>query len=175
MSNFTFLHTEWPEIHREASEAEQLTLISPKASVVVCRSTLEKGVRWLYDHDSDLTLPYDTRLASLMHETCFREIIRPSMFTEINLIRKIGNNGAHGRGVSKEASLACIKHLHRFLSFIGQFYGEREVDTKPFDESLLPDGKEHVRTRRELQALAEQLEEANERRAKSPAGTRTTG
>ena len=94
MSNFQFLHSEWPAIYKEAKEAEHLTLTSPKASAMIARSTLEKAVQWLYQHDVELEWPYDTKLSSLIHEQCFREIIKPSMFREINLIRLTGNNAA---------------------------------------------------------------------------------
>lgn len=46
MSNFQFLHKEWPAIFREAKEAEQLTLTSPKVSAMIARSALEKTVQW---------------------------------------------------------------------------------------------------------------------------------
>ncbi len=48
MGNFRFLHTEWPDIYREAGEAEGLVFTSPKACAIICRSALEKVVRWLY-------------------------------------------------------------------------------------------------------------------------------
>ena len=46
MSNFQFLQQEWPSIFKEATEAEQLTLTSPKASAMIARSALEKTVEW---------------------------------------------------------------------------------------------------------------------------------
>jgi hypothetical protein len=162
MSNFQFLRAQWPSIYKEAREAEKLTLISPKAAAILCRSALEKGVRWLYDHDYDLTWPYDTKLSSLIHERCFREIIKPSMYREINLIRLNGNNGAHGKPVSQYEALASLKNLFRFLSFIGKYYSEGDLDIPLFDEYLIPDGQEVIRTRRELQKLAEELEKSQE-------------
>ena len=57
MSNFQFLHKEWPAIFREAKEAEQLTLTSPKASAMIARSALEKTVQWLYQNDEELHWP----------------------------------------------------------------------------------------------------------------------
>ena len=59
MSNFLFLKTEWSSIYKEATEAEQLTLTSLKASAVIARSALEKAIQWLYDNDMDLQYPYD--------------------------------------------------------------------------------------------------------------------
>ena len=43
MSNFQFLHKEWPAIFREANEAEKLTLTSPKASAMIARSRTRKN------------------------------------------------------------------------------------------------------------------------------------
>jgi type I restriction enzyme, R subunit len=47
MSNFAFLQTHFPDIYREAREAEVLTFTSPKACVIICRSALEKTINWL--------------------------------------------------------------------------------------------------------------------------------
>jgi type I restriction enzyme, R subunit len=157
MSNFQFLHNEWPAICKEAKEAEQLTLTSPKASVLIARSALEKTMHWLYDNDVDLEWPYDTKLSSLIHEQCFREIIKPSMFREINLIRLNGNAGAHGKSISHDQSIASIKNLFRFLSFLGLYYSEEEIDIPTFTMGLIPDGNEHKATLKELQSLERQL------------------
>ena len=56
MSNFQFLHKEWPAIFREANEAEQAHLTSPKASAMIARSALEKTVQWLYQNDEELAM-----------------------------------------------------------------------------------------------------------------------
>jgi len=42
MSNFLFLTDEFRAIGKEAQEAEQLTLLSPKAASVLIRSAMEK-------------------------------------------------------------------------------------------------------------------------------------
>jgi type I restriction enzyme R subunit len=158
MSNFQFLHKQWPGIFKEAKEAEQLTLTSPKASALIARSTLEKAVQWLYDNDVDLEWPYDTKLSSLIHEQCFREIIKPSMFREINLIRLNGNTAAHGKSITHDQSIASIKNLFRFLSFLGLYYSEEEINIPTFTMGLIPDGNEHKETLKELQQLERQLE-----------------
>lgn len=163
MSNFQFLHNEWPAICREAKEAEELTLTSPKASVIIARSALEKAVHWLFNNDADLEWPYDTKLTSLIHNQGFKEIIKPSMFREINLIRLNGNAGAHGKSVSHDASISSIKNLFRFLSFLGLYYSEADIDIPPFTMGLIPDGNEHKATLKELQKLEDQL---NQRREK---------
>ena len=68
MTNFSFLHTnEWQHIYKDAVEAEKLTLTSPKAATVLCRSAMEMGVNWLFVNDYDLEYPYDRNLSSLLH------------------------------------------------------------------------------------------------------------
>ncbi|HYN55552.1 MAG TPA: hypothetical protein VES38_12700 [Methylotenera sp.] len=57
MSNFNFLLADFPELYADAVEAEQLTLLSPKAAAIFCRSTLENAINWLYDHDPKLNRP----------------------------------------------------------------------------------------------------------------------
>ena len=163
MSNFQFLQNEWQDIFREAKEAEQLALTSPKASAVIARSALEKGVRWLYDNDEDLELPYDDRLSALMHEQCFQNILRPSMFREINLIRRIGNDGAHGKSVSQNKSLIVIKHLFRFMTYLGVYYGEADIKVPPFNEAHIPDGTEQKETLKTLQKLKKELDESHQK------------
>ena len=46
MSNFLFLTDEFRAIGQEAQEAEQLTLLSPKAASVLNSSAMEKGGHW---------------------------------------------------------------------------------------------------------------------------------
>lgn len=157
ITNFGFLQTEFPEIYQEAAEAEKHAVTAPKYGALLCRSALEKAVRWLYDHDPDLILPWDTKLASLIHEPCFQQLLTQKMFQEINLIRLTGNNSAHGKNVSKNESFVSLKCLYRFLSFLSKYYSEGNPDIAPFDETLIPDGKENDKTLSELKALAEQL------------------
>ena len=163
MSNFQFLHKEWPAIFREANEAEKLTLTSPKASAMIARSALEKTVQWLYQNDEELEMPYDTKLSSLLHEQCFREIIKPSMFREVNLIRLNGNAAAHGKVITHDQSIASIKNLFRFLSFLGLYYSEEELTVPSFTMGLIPDGNEQKETLKALQQLEEQLDYRREK------------
>ncbi len=157
MSNFKFLQAEWKSIYVEAQEAEDLTFISPKACAIICRSALEKTVHWLYSNDPDLHEPYDTRLSALMHEQCFKDILRPSMFLEINLIRKFGNNAAHGNAIRKVESLTALKNLFRFLSFVAVFYSKEEPVIPSFNESIIPKGDQKKERQDELKILEQQL------------------
>jgi type I restriction enzyme R subunit len=163
MSNFQFLETVWPQLYKDAMEAERLTLTSPKACAILCRSALEFAVNWLYANDPDLEKPYDTRLSSLMHQQCFKDILRPSIFRELNIIRKVGNNAAHGKQVTQYEALISIKNLFRFSHFLVVIYSESPVPKIPeFNQSFIPDGKETEKSKQELQKLVDELSEQKE-------------
>lgn len=162
MSNFEFLRNEFPEIYVDAAEAHANAIIAPRYCALLCRSAMEKAVHWLYQNDNDLHEPYDTKLASLIHESCFKEIVKPSMFREINVIRLNGNNAAHGKSVNRNESMASLKNLFRFLSFLSKYYSEANPNIPLFNESLIPDGRENDKSKREIQAIAGKLEDQTE-------------
>lgn len=157
MTNFDFLQTEFPSIFQEASDAEKHAITAPRYCALLCRTALEKTVHWLYENDTDLQQPYDTKLASLIHEQCFRDMLKPSMFREIDAIRLAGNNAAHGKSVSRNEAITSLKYLFCFLSFVSHYYSEADPFIPPFDDSLIPDGKENDKSKKELQTVAESL------------------
>ncbi|MBL4886034.1 MAG: DUF4145 domain-containing protein [Planctomycetaceae bacterium] len=122
-------------------EAEKLTFVSPAAAAILCRSSLENAVNWLYDHDSSLQRPWRADLSTLLHEQSFREQFPQSLFREINLVRKTGNAAAHGSKIKSGDSLASLKYLFRFMLYLNMYYGKTKPQSKLFDESLIPDGK----------------------------------
>ena len=123
MSNFSFLLVDFPALYSDAIEAEQLTLLSPKAAAIFCRSTLENAINWLYDHDPKLSRPFKADLSTLMHEYCFASQFNQTMLGELHLIRKTGNVASHGSKVSQQDALASLKYLFRFLRYLVTYYG----------------------------------------------------
>lgn len=158
-TNFHFLHPEWPIIFEECRDAEKHALTNPRFAAILSRSALEKMVHWLYENDSDLERPYDVSLNSLIHAQSFRDNLSPQLFREVNLVRKIGNNGAHGEKVSKDESLAAVKCLHSFSAFLAKFYGEEIYTIDVFDETLLPTGEEEQILKQQVELLRSQLEQ----------------
>lgn len=159
MSNFSFLQKEFLRIHQEAVNAEKHTFTEPRYSALLSRSTLEKAVFWLYENDADLRLPYDTKLGALLHHQDFKDILKPSMFLELDVIRLNGNNAAHGKKVSQYEALASIKNLYRFLSFLSIYYSEENPSIPPFREEILQYGKADDRNYQKLKIAAEKLQE----------------
>ena len=156
MSNFTFLEKEFPEIFSEVSIAEKYTFSEPKYAVLQCRIALEKTVNWLYDNDVELQRPeYQTTLNTLIYLPEFKNSLKPSMFNEINLIRKIGNNGVHGKTVSQRDALICLRGIFRFTSYLSKYYSEENPEISSFNEVFIPipESKTPNRTAKQLEKV----------------------
>ena len=163
MSNFQFLSREWTDIYSQAVDAEKLVAQCPQASVIIARSTLETTLNWLYINDADLQMPYDQTLSSMIHDYRFKSILKPAeLFTEINIIRKIGNAGAHGDRIKLKDSISTIKYLFRFLSFFAVYYSEKEPQIHPFDVELIPKSDIIEQSQKEIKKLSEKLNYKNE-------------
>jgi len=168
VSNFSFIKADFPALFADAQEAEQLTFVSPKASAIFCRSTLENAINWLYDHDVTLQRPYRSDLSSLMHEHAFHSLFTSTLFAELNLIRKTGNLAAHGKKVSQQEALASLKYLFRFLRHLAIYYGEKTPETQVFDENLISTAeKDTVKDAPQLEKLLANLDYKNSQARKA--------
>jgi type I restriction enzyme, R subunit len=98
-----------------------------------------------------------------MHDPGFQDILKPSMFREINLIRKLGNNAAHGQRIRQEEGLVAIKNLYRFLAFIAVYYADEEPEIQTFSEEIIPTGQQEKEDQKQIKKLEERLEEQHER------------
>ncbi len=106
---------------------------------MLCRKSLEEWVRWMYEHDEDLKLPYDTSLSSLIHDQGFKDLVLAVQFNHINLIRKLGNTAIHTNAkVKPQESLYILQLLHGFISYVTLLYSPDRPDIHPFDERLVP-------------------------------------
>lgn len=166
-SNFIFLQEEFSEIYKEIQEAEKHTFTAPRYAALLCRSTLEKSLFWLYKNDEDLELPYDTKIGALLHNQSFKNILKPSMLMELDVVRLNGNNAAHGKTVKALEALQSLKNSFRFLSFLSTYYSESNPKITPFDERLIPYGDSNDKNAKQLHTLAEKLEQEREEAKKA--------
>lgn len=98
MTNFDFLKRE-PKFARFADaaiSAEKIINIDVDASVLNCRRAMEFAVKWMYSVDDSLTMPYRDTLSSLMNAEEFRNSIDADLWKRMDLIRRLGNQAAHG-------------------------------------------------------------------------------
>lgn len=161
-SNFLFLQKEFSNIYKEIVEAEKHTFTAPRYAALLCRSTLEKAIFWLYQNDEDLELPYDTKLGALLHNDSFKAILKPSMLMELDIVRLYGNNAAHGKNIRALEALQALKNSFRFLSWLSKYYSQENPEIADFDERHIPYGDVADKTKKELQALTEQFDKERE-------------
>ena len=158
-TNFTFLKEEFPKIYEEIAEAELHTFTAPRYAALLCRSTLEKALFWLYQNDEELEFPFDTKLASLLFSDSFRKVVKPSMFVELDIIRRFGNDAAHGKKVRALEALQSLKNTFRFLSWLSKYYSEQDPDIPPFNEAVIPSGDINDKSNKQLEELAKKFDQ----------------
>lgn len=139
MTNFDFLLTNPPfeSFAGTAVSAERILHIDPAACAMNCRRAMEAAVKWMYSVDGSLTMPYDTRLVTLMGSEEFRELVGTDIWRRMNFIRKVGNNAAHeGKKIPREQAVLCLENLFVFLDYVACCYAKGYQGGK-FDSSLL--------------------------------------
>jgi type I restriction enzyme R subunit len=179
-SNFSYLDKDpkYKEIAVACIEAEKSMAISYSAAALQSRRALEISVKWVYRYDSDLTVPYQEGLSSLINNYPFKEILDAKLIPRIAFIRTLGNKAAHTvRPVKRDQAILSLKNLYDFISWIDYSYST-ETHNEPFNESLLHEGpdleKKSRKMKEELAAkeaawqaekekLATQLRSAEER------------
>ena len=143
MSNFTFLLSDpsFAPFAEVAVSAEKILHIDPAACILNCRRAMEFAVKWMYSVDTELDMPYQDNLQSLMNREEFRAIVGPDIWRRMDLIRKKGNTAAHDdRKISEAAALVCLENLHIFLDFVAYCYADSYTETK-FDAAKVPKGE----------------------------------
>ncbi|MGU8244657.1 DEAD/DEAH box helicase family protein [Clostridium perfringens] len=158
-SNFEFLKgkNEFESFSSQCLEAEKSIIVSPATCAILSRRALELAVKWVYANDSDLVLPYQDNISSLIHNESFRELIDSSMFNIIKYIVKLGNVAVHtNKSITRGEAVLALHNLHQFVSWIDYCYAN-EYTARDFDENELHDG-DNKRTRpEELKDLYEKL------------------
>ena len=89
-----------------AVSAERIILLDPEASIINCRRAMEFALKWMYSVDSNLDMPYQDSLHSLMSAEEVRQLVGPDIWKRMNYIRRSGNDVAHsGRKLGDRKSV----------------------------------------------------------------------
>ena len=156
-TNFSFFPAAWHDLTHTAAEAERQVYAAPMYAAMLCRKSLEEWVRWIYEHDGSLEMPYDTSLNALLHTPEFKELVAPSQFNQINLVRKIGNNAVHTSvRVKPDEALYAVKLLYNFAGWVLRLYDDAGLEVPPFDSALVPQAPAADKTKEELRQLEEE-------------------
>lgn len=158
MSNFNFIPAQWKKLAEAPREAEKHVYGAPLYSAMLCRKSLEEWVRWMYEHDPDLVLPYDTSLCSLIHDHEFQKTVAPVQFNQINLIRKQGNAAVHTSATIRPLeALHSLKLLYGFVVWVVQVYSEEKWSIPAFDVNLIDKDSGKDKRKEELQKLEKEF------------------
>ena len=153
-TNFSFIPPQWHWLAESPKEAEQQVYAAPLYAAMLCRKSLEEWVRWMYEHDAELKKPYDTSLSALIHEQCFKDLVAPLQFNQINLIRKLGNAAVHTNAkIRPQEALHILQLLHGFLQWAVSLYGDERPVLRHFDAALVPVAAVQDKSKEELQRL----------------------
>ncbi len=139
MTNFDFLKLtpDFDSFADVAISAEKLFNIDVEACALNCRRAMEFAVKWMYSVDSELVMPYQDNLVSLMNDEKFRDIIGNNVWHRMDFIRKVGNSVAHGsKKITHEQAQLCLENLFVFLDCVAYFYSAN-YEEHQFDKSLL--------------------------------------
>lgn len=158
-TNFDYLldKREYSDFANAAVEAENSISISPATCAILSRRALELAVRFVYSYDSDLVLPYQDNISSLIHEESFRNIIEPRLFPMLKYTIHLGNVAVHtNNNIKRDEAVIALRDLYEFCDWIDYSYSS-EYSEKTFDESLLATGDEKRVKADELKQLYESL------------------
>ena len=167
MSNFDFLHPDWPEFIDDAKAVEKLVHFDPRGACGRARHLIEQVVLWMYEHDEDLELPYDTGLYNITNEMGFKKIIGYAVYEKIKVIRKVGNIALHeNKRVTEEDALRVCREVFHVMYWLYSTYTTDE-EPKPelsFDPDKVPKVESASKESLErLQELESQMEERADR------------
>ncbi|WP_074098000.1 DEAD/DEAH box helicase family protein [Clostridioides difficile] len=159
MGNFDFLQKKknFNSFNTACLEVEKSILVSPSTCATITRRALELAVKWLYANDSDLVLPYQDNLSTLIHNNSFIELIDYDMLPLLKYIVKLGNLSVHtSANIERGEAILSLNNLHQFVSWIDYCYSD-EYTAEDFNEDLLLYGEEKRTRPDELKNLYERL------------------
>ncbi len=167
MSNFDFLDPDWPEFIDDAKAVEKLVHFDPRSACARARHLIEAVVLWMYEHDEDLELPYDTGLFNITNEMSFKKIIGYTVYEKIKVIRKVGNISLHeNKRVTEDDALRVCREVFHVMFWLYSTYTTDE-EPKPelkFDPNKVPKLESASKESLErLQELETQMEERADR------------
>lgn len=163
MGNFEFLigKKNFESFSNACIEAEKSILVSPATTAILSRRALELAVKWVYSFDSDLDLPYQDNISSLIHANSFVELMDYKMLQLIKYVIKLGNVAVHtNANIKREEAILSLHNLHQFVSWIDYCYSDQYTALE-FNEGILHDGDDKRTRPEELKDLYHRLSSKN--------------
>jgi type I restriction enzyme R subunit len=140
MSNFAFLSAEFPAVHEAAAEAERQAGVSPTAAAFFAGKAVEVAVKWAFQSDPNLKLPYQDNIAALLHEPSFRRAAGEAVFAKAKYINSLRNRAVHEeKKTSPGDAMGAVKELFHVCFWFARTYARKgkPADNLVFDASQL--------------------------------------
>lgn len=168
MSQFAFLHPEFPALQDHAEKAEKHALSDPRGACFWARLTLETALKDLYRRDPALRHPYDRTLAALIAEPSFEKLSGPAIVTKARYIKDQGNRAAHdsGKPLSKNDAVTTVRELFHVCYWIARTYarGAKPDPALAFDPGKLQESLTiTASTVAQIQKVSNEVKAANKR------------
>ena len=158
ITNFDYLKNE-SKFYRFADvaiSAEKIILIDPEASIINSRRAMEFAIKWMYSVDTELEMPYQDNLQSLMNAEEYRQIIGPDLWKRMDYIRRCGNNAAHGnKKLGRDEAMLCLENLFIYLDYIAYCYSD-QYEERSFDKSIITDRIDKAKKSKEVVAATKE-------------------
>lgn len=121
ITNFDYLKkdSKFSRFADVAISAEKIILMDPEASILNSRRAMEFAIKWMYSVDSELEMPYQDNLQSLMNAEEYRQIVGSDLWKRMDYIRRSGNNVAHSnKKLGMDEAMLC---LEKFVYIFGLY------------------------------------------------------
>ncbi len=139
ITNFDYLKkdSKFSRFADVAISAEKIILMDPEASIINSRRAMEFAIKWMYSVDSELEMPYQDNLQSLMNTEEYRDIVGQDLWKRMDYIRRCGNNVAHSnRKLGRDEAMLCLENLFIYLDFVAYCYSE-QYEERSFDKTII--------------------------------------
>lgn len=151
ITNFDYLKNDskFSRFADVAISAEKIILMDPEASILNSRRAMEFAIKWMYSVDSELVMPYQDNLQSLMNAEEYRQLVGPDLWKRMDYIRRCGNNVAHSnKKLGKDEAMLCLENLFIYLDFIAYCYAGQYKEHS-FDKAIITSRIETARKSKE--------------------------
>lgn len=141
MSNFAFLAAEFPSVHDSAQAAERHAVSDPRAALFYAGRTVEIAVKWAFQNDPGLRLPYQDNIAALLHEPSFKAAAGTAVFEKAKYLNRLRNRAVHEERAVIQASEAAgaVRELFHICFWFARTYARqgKPADGLAFDPAHL--------------------------------------
>jgi len=91
----------------------------------------------MFEKEKALFVPYQDTLQHRICDSNFKQIVREDIWNRVDMIRRMGNEGAHGEKlISEKQAEQCLENLFLFLVFVARRYGG-DKQKRAFNKKLL--------------------------------------